>query len=138
MYLDGANYIKPRIEAESSSLAMLAAYVRSNLEFIRDHIKEIAAVAEISINVRSRDGVPRFAGGPGGMKGTIGPLQELLRRGQINGDFADFDTRTMAWAIRNLIDGINRQRLLDPAFDFARTLDELTALVTRATRKTFK
>lgn len=37
---------------------------------------------------------------------------------QADGDFADFDARTMAWAIRNLIDGVNRRRILDLEFDF--------------------
>ena len=45
---------------------MLAAFLRENLEYIRDHSRGIAAVAEIAINARTREGAPRFAAGPGG------------------------------------------------------------------------
>lgn len=135
VYLKGASYMTTRVQAESSAPAMLAAYLRSNLEFIRDHGKEIAAVAEIVINVRTKDGVRRFAGGFAGMDAALKPLQTMFRRGQAEGDFADFDTRTMAWAIRNLIDGVNRRRTLDSEFDFDSCIEELIALFDRATRK---
>jgi TetR/AcrR family transcriptional regulator, fatty acid metabolism regulator protein len=138
VYVAGAKYMKPRIEAEGSTQAMLCTYVRSNLEFNRDHAKEIAAVTEILVNARGRDGAPRFVGGPARPERATAILQALLCRGQLDGDFADFDTRIMAWAIRNLIEGVNRQRLLDPAFDFTRVIDELPKLVDRATRKSCK
>jgi TetR/AcrR family transcriptional regulator, fatty acid metabolism regulator protein len=134
VYAEGARYMRPRIEAERSASLMLAAYVRSNLEFIRDHGKEIAAVTEIAAGVRSREGVPRFAEGPGELDG-LAALQAILRRGQADGDFVDFDTRTMAWAVRNLINGVNRQRALDPEFDFDTCIHELSELLGRATRR---
>ena len=135
VYAKGASYMTPRVKAESSAPAMLAAYLRSNLEFIRDHGKEIAAVTEIIVNVRSKDGVRRFAGDSTGMEAALKPLQTMLRHGQAEGAFADFDTRTMAWAIRNLMDGVNRRRALDLKFDFDACINELIALFDRATRK---
>lgn len=63
------------------------------------------------------------------------PLEELLRRGQADGEFAEFDVRAMAWMIRNLIDGTTKPRLLDPAFDFDSYIGELAGLVDRATRR---
>lgn len=133
VYAAGAQYIRPRAEAADSAPAMLAAFLRANLEYIRDHSQEIAAVAEIAVNARARDGAPRFAAGPGGIEQTLRPLQEILRRGQAAGEFADFDTRTMAWAIRSLVDSVPRWRLLDPEFDFDTCIDELIALAGRAT-----
>lgn len=133
VYTAGAQYIRPRAEVADSAPAMLAAFLRANLEYIRDHSQQIAAVAEIAVNARARDGAPRFAGGPGGIEQTLRPLQEILRRGQAAGDFADFDTRTMAWAIRTLVDSVPRWRLLDPEFDFGTCIGELIALVSRAT-----
>jgi hypothetical protein len=41
----------------------------------------------------------------------------------------------MAWVIRNLVDGVTRQRAHDPEFDFDTCIDEMVALVDRATRK---
>ena len=69
------------------------------------------------------------------MEPALKPLQEILRRGQEDGAFTDFDTRTMAWTIRTLIDGVNRRRNLDPEFDFDTAIEEMLALIDRATRK---
>jgi AcrR family transcriptional regulator len=135
VFADAARYMIPRVSAQHSARAVLGAYLRSNLEFIRDHRKDIDAVTEIFLNLRSRDGSRRFAGGPGGMESSLKPLQEILQRGQAEGAFGEFDTRTMAWAIRNLVDGVTRQRALDPEFDFDTCIDEMVALVDRATRK---
>jgi TetR/AcrR family fatty acid metabolism transcriptional regulator len=133
VYAAGAQYIRPRAEVADSAPARLAAFLRANLEYIRDHSQEIAAVAEIASNARARDGAPRFAAGPGGIEQTLAPLQEILRRGQAAGDFADFDTRTMARSIRTLVDSVPRWQRLDPEFDFGTCMDELIALVGRAT-----
>ena len=135
VYADAARYMIPRVQAQHSARAVLDTYLRSNLEFIRDHRKDIDAVTEIFLNVRRRDGSRRFAGGPGGMEPALKLLQEILQRGQDEGAFAEFDTRTMAWAIRNLVDGVTRERALDPEFDFGTCIDEMVALVDRATRK---
>jgi AcrR family transcriptional regulator len=135
VYDEGARYITPRLTAQHSARDMLNTYLRSNLEFIRDHGTEIAAVTEIFVNVRSQQGSLRFAGGPGGMEPALKPLQEILRRGQADGAFTDFDTRTMAWTIRTLIDGVNRRRILDAEFDFDTAIAEMLALIDRATRK---
>ena len=132
VYTAGAQYIRPGAGTADSAPVMLAAFLRANLEYIRDHSKEIAAVAEIAGNARTREGAPRFAAGPGGIEQTLRPLQEILRRGQAAGDFAEFDTRTMAWAIRALVDSVPRRRILDPEFDFDTCIDELIALVGRA------
>jgi TetR/AcrR family transcriptional regulator, fatty acid metabolism regulator protein len=135
VYADAARYMIPRIQAQGSARAVLGMYLRSNLEFIRDHRKDIDAVTEIFLNARKSDGSRRFAGGPDGASPALKPLQEILRRGQDEGDFADFDPRMMAWAIRDLADGVTRQRAQDPEFDFGTCIDEMAALVDRATRK---
>ncbi len=135
VYADGARHMIPRVRAQHSARAVLGTYLRSNLEFIRDHRKDIDAVTEIFLNVRRSDGSRRFARGTDGVDPALKPLQEILQRGQDEGAFADFDTRTMAWAIRNLVDGVTRQRAQDPEFDFDTCIDEMVALVDRATRK---
>ena len=85
VYAAGAQYIRPRAGAADSAPAMLAAFLRANLEYIRDHSTEIAAVAEIAINARTRQGAPRFTAGPGGIEQALRPLQDILRRGQAAG-----------------------------------------------------
>lgn len=132
---DAAAYMTPRIAAAGESApAVLSTYVRSNLEYIRDHPDGIAAVTEIAIGMRADHRNPRLADGPGGRAHGLKPLEEILARGQRSGDFTEFDVRGMAWAIRGLIDGVNPRRLVDPEFDFDRCIDELDAHIARATR----
>ncbi len=135
VYGTAAEQMGPLIRAERSASAALATYLRSNLEFIRDHHQEIAALTEIFVNVRSREGSLRFTDGLTGPESAVKPLQVILQRGQGEGVFAEFDTRTMAWVIRNIVDGVSRRRNLDPEFDFDTCITEVVALVDRATRK---
>lgn len=137
VYAKGARYMTPLIQAQrdKSAPATLAAVLRTNLEFIRDHHKDIAAVGEIASGVRTEHGGRRFAGGSGGIEQSIKLLQEILARGQAEGDFTDFDTRTMAWTIRHLIDGVPRQQALDPEFEFDTCITELIGQIDRATRR---
>ena len=85
MYGEAARYMIPLIRAEHSPRAVLSTYLRSNLEFIRDHRQAIDAVSEVFLNVRRSDGSRRFAGGPGGMESALKPLKEILQRGQDEG-----------------------------------------------------
>jgi TetR/AcrR family transcriptional regulator, fatty acid metabolism regulator protein len=127
-------YMRPRIEAQTGARAALAAYLRSNLEFIRDNAGGIAAVVEIAAGRRTRAGSPRPGGAPRDIDGALEPLRAILRRGQAEGDFAGFDVPTMAWAIRGMVDGVPRRQRLDPDFDVAVCIEELVGLVDRATR----
>src|SRR5579863_5345025 len=52
VFADAARYMVPRIQGEHSAPAILAAYLRSNLEFIRDHRQDIDALTEIFLSVR--------------------------------------------------------------------------------------
>lgn len=136
VYAAGAAYVQPRVAAEHTAAAMLAAYLRANLEFLRDHATELAALTEILLNLRTGDGVLRFAGGREGIAAMLEDLEAILRRGQTAGEFRDFDTRTMAWLVRNAVDGVGQQRALDPGFDFDTCIRELTTTFARATSRT--
>lgn len=130
VYTAGARYVTPRIEAEATAPAMLAACLRSNVEFIRDHGNAIAAVNDIALQLRPE--AP-----PGGSQADeliLRGIEAILRRGQAEGDFREFDTRTMAWVVRNAIDGVQQRRTLDPGLDFEACARELIALFDRATR----
>jgi hypothetical protein len=135
VYAEAADYTTARSTAEASAAGALTAYVRSNLEFVRDHRAAIDAVTEILVNRRSQEGSPRPAGGPPGIESTLKPLQEILKRGRHDGVFTTFDTRTMAWAIRSMTDGMTLRRRQDPEFDVDTVVDELVRLVERATSK---
>ncbi|MFZ1995166.1 MAG: TetR family transcriptional regulator, partial [Solirubrobacteraceae bacterium] len=81
-------YMQPRIEAQTTGLEMLRAYISSNLEFIRDNPNQLRAVVEI---VRAT-----FAGAhspfKGNRDGAVNILADMLTRFQAAGDLRpDFD-----------------------------------------------
>jgi AcrR family transcriptional regulator len=122
--------MQPRIEAQTTGPAMLRTYIESNLEFMRDHPKELSAVIEI-VRAAIAGAKSPFTGPPDG--GAVQFLAELLTRFQTAGDFrTDFDPRAMAIAIRAVIDAVPG-RLADPAFEIDQYARELVAIFDRAT-----
>ena len=134
VYQAGARYVLPRIEAERSAPAMLAACLRANLEFLRDHANEVAAVNEIAANLRAGGELRSPGIGPGDEQIQHG-IEAILRKGQADGDFADFDIPTVAWVIRHAIDGVQQRRTREPGFDFEVCIRELTEFFRRATAR---
>lgn len=135
VYDAGREYVTPRITAERTAPAMLAACLRANVEFIRDHGDHIAAVHEIVRNLRDTGQHAASSHGPGDELILEG-IEAILRKGQADGDFRDFDTRTMAWVIRAAIDAVQQRRAHDPGFAFDDCVHELTTLFERATART--
>ena len=122
--------MQPRIEAQTTGPAMLRTYIESNLEFMRDHPKELSAVIEI-VRAAIAGAKSPFTGPPDG--GAVQFLAELLTRFQTAGDFrTDFDPRAMAIAIRAVIDAVPG-RLAAPAFEIDQYARELVAIFDRAT-----
>ena len=62
-------------------------------------------------------------------------IEAILRKGQADGDFADFDVPTVAWVIRHAIDGVQQRRTREPGFDFEVCIRELTEFFCRATAR---
>lgn len=136
VYAAGTHYVSPRVTAEKSAPAMLAACLRANVEFIRDHGNHVAAVNVIAANLRiAETGAAPSPGGSERDEMILVAIEAILRKGQADGDFRDFDTRTMAWVIRNALDGVQQRRALDPDLDFDACSRELVALFGRATAR---
>ncbi|TCM47163.1 hypothetical protein [Kribbella sp. VKM Ac-2568] len=93
---DWAAFIKPYLDAETTSADRLAAYIRSRLAYLRDNQSRLVAVAEIIVNHRAPDGKPVFA------ERDAVPVAELvatLRAGQQAGEFRAFDPKVLAMTI---------------------------------------
>lgn len=134
VYRAGDDYIRPQVLAEDTAPARLAAYLRANLEFLRDHRREMSALLEVVLNIRSGEGVLQLAGGREGLTAMVEAIGRILHQGQQDGDFRRFDVPTMARLIRHAIDGVNQQAALDPEFDFVTCTDELLTTFEQATR----
>lgn len=131
VYSKGASFMKSYVEAESTAVGALKAHIKSNLAFMRDNPKQIVAMIEIASSARSDDGKLTFDLFPSG----VNPLDQLLRRGQREGEFREFSTHIMAMTIRGAIDKVSYEAYEDPSLDFDAYEQELATLFDLATRK---
>jgi len=140
--VEGAGHMASRIQEAETPAGELKAYIESNIDYIAGHPKQVAALVAITMNVTDdqAQNKPRTDLSVPGQ--SLGPLQDILRRGQEVGDFAAFDARTMAMTIRAAIDAIGPQLNIqlharwapEPDLDLADYTRELVALFDRATR----
>jgi TetR/AcrR family fatty acid metabolism transcriptional regulator len=126
--------MRPRILAEKNVAGMLRAYVTTNLEFLGSHHSHILALLNIATGARTDDGKAVF-GFAQVFELEVRELEKLLRRGQARGEFREFSTRAMAVAIRNAIDGLAAQMVVDPKLDLKAYANELATTFDLATRK---
>ena len=92
------------------------------------------AFMEIAINLyRTEDGKLRF--GAATETPVLEALENLLRKGQQEGEFRDFDVRVMAITIRRAIDALPPLFIADPGLNPHEYARELVTLFDLATRK---
>ncbi|WP_328610019.1 TetR family transcriptional regulator [Amycolatopsis sp. NBC_00345] len=124
-------FMRERIEAEESAGGRLRAYLESNLEFLRDHPREMAALTEIGPHFDTGAGAP--ATSVSVQEPSVLGLEVLLRGGQAAGEFRDFDIRSMAVMIRGAVDAAAQRLRAEPGFDFDAYSREVVASFTLAT-----
>jgi len=134
IYTAGAHFMLPRILAETSTIRMLRAYIESNAEFIRDHPRQIVALAEIFPNFRTKEGKLRYTVQDNDL--NLGGLEMLLRQGQESGEFRTFDVHIMALTLRAAIDTIAGQKIAHPELDLDVYAKELVTIFALAIHKT--
>ncbi|WP_063780890.1 TetR/AcrR family transcriptional regulator [Nonomuraea sp. SBT364] len=124
----------PRILAQTTATGMLRAYFESNLDFMRLHRKPLLALVEVVTYNRGEDD---RAPGPYAEQHetSINDVIKLLDRGKSTGEFRDFDSRSMAIAIRGAVDAVPARLLHDPALDLDALAGEFVTLFTLATRR---
>lgn len=130
VFTAGARAISQRVEAETTAVARLRAYLTANLRFLWEHPKDIAALRAIGPYLQTPDGehhTPRTAREP-----SVADLETMLAEGQRHGEFRAFDTRAMAVMIRGAVDAAADQFHGDPALDLDTYTRELVATFTRA------
>ncbi len=132
VFRDGAEFMRPRVEAQPDATAMLRAYLETNLDFMAGHRQRMVAVVAI-LSATGPDGLPGvdLAGTAGA---PVDDLERILRWGQSTGLFRPFDTRVMATAVRNVIDGVPVRLSAEPDLDIAAYGAELVELFDRAVR----
>jgi AcrR family transcriptional regulator len=116
VYRAGAAFILERVKAQATAAGRLRAYLEANLEFLRDHPIDLAAVTEIGPHLRDQAGEPYST--TGYQEPSVQGLVMVLEEGQRGGEFGDFDTRSMAVMMRAAIDAAVPRLRGEHAFDF--------------------
>ncbi|TQL66489.1 TetR family transcriptional regulator [Nocardioides albertanoniae] len=110
IFTEAAAFMTPRIEADETATGRLRTYVEANLDFLREHPVEIAALTELGPHLRTTVG--EGYSGTDAQDFSVSHLATMLAAGQEAGEFRDFDTRSMAVIIRASIDAA-AQRVRD-------------------------
>ncbi|SPF51924.1 Transcriptional regulator, TetR/AcrR family [Candidatus Desulfosporosinus infrequens] len=129
----GTHFMVPQIIAESTATGRLQAYLRSNIAYIAAHRMPMAALIDIVLSVRTKDGRLRYL--HRSEKTDMEGLEAILRQGQNKGEFRAFDLHAMAVTIRGAIDAVGRFLVVHPNLDGEAYAQELVTLFDRATRK---
>lgn len=131
LYRSAGEQIEARVEAAENSRAALRGYLEANLDFLAAHARPVQAAVEVMANLRRDDGTPAFT--PGATDPVTEHLAELLRTGQLAGQFGGFDCRSVALILRAAIDTAAGRLISDPSFDLPTYRHELIELADRAT-----
>jgi AcrR family transcriptional regulator len=114
-------FMHERVGAESTAAGMLRAYIEGTIEFIAANQARMTALMEIVLN-----GALHWDGETD--REVVGPLEGILRKGQADGEFRDFDPRVVATTVQRSIDGLPLLLAADPDLDLAAYARELVTL----------
>lgn len=132
IYTTAAGLLAERIGPHERVADQLCAYVEGNLDFIRDHPREVLVLTELGSRLRDDEGEPYTPASA--QEGDVQVLEALLRRGQERGEFRDFDPRSMAILIRGAITAAVQRSNGQGGLDLAAYRRELLFTCESATR----
>jgi len=122
-----ATFMEPRMARATSASDKLRAYVVGTADHVVERRSMHVAVIEIALNATSADGRPLIATMP--LRAPDPSVEDILRQGQRDGDFRDFDVQVVGGVVRSALtrDMVVRQRN-DPRIDLQAYAEELVRL----------
>jgi AcrR family transcriptional regulator len=122
-------FMSQRLERQAGAADALRTYIQANAEFIGTHRTQMKAFLDIFMNggFHYDDTTERT---------VVSPIEEILRRGQAEGEFRAFDTRVMAVVIQRAVDGLPFLLATYPDIDVNAYAQEVVTLFELATRRT--
>ncbi|ASU82238.1 TetR/AcrR family transcriptional regulator [Nocardiopsis gilva YIM 90087] len=129
---EGWALIEPRLATARTEAERLRVHIEVELEYWESNRTRFLAMASIVDGHRTSDGKPRFADK---WEETVTVVEDLLRKGQENGEFRDFDPRVVAVTVRQGIEGALDQWARNPDLDLKAYTAELITLFELAIRK---
>jgi AcrR family transcriptional regulator len=120
-------FMKPRIAAEASASAQLRAFVTGTAAYALAHPALHTAVIQIALNATASDGTPLVATLP--LRAPEPAIEDILRKGQQDGEFRDFDVAVVAGVVRSAVThGMAMRQRDDPGADLTAYAQELVSL----------
>ena len=122
-----ATFMEPRMAGATSASDKLRAYVVGTADYVVERRSLHVAVIEIGLNATSADGRPLIA--TMRLHAPEPSVEDLLRQGQRDGEFRDFDVQVVGGVVRSALthDMVLRQRN-DPGIDLQAYAEELVRL----------
>jgi len=117
-----------RVRQERSSAGRLRAYIEGVVEFTDAHRTEMRTLLQILL-------AGAFPPGPALDHAVPGHVVAILRQGQADGEFRDFDPTVMALAVQRSVDALPFVLQGDPDLDCTAFAAELVTLFALATRR---
>lgn len=114
-------FMAARIDAQPDAAAMLRAYIEGTAEFISAHRAPMKALLQILMG----GGLNYDAATD---RRAVSPVEQILRQGQQDGVFRDFDPMVMATVVQRAVDGLPFLLESVPDLDCQRYASELVTL----------
>jgi AcrR family transcriptional regulator len=124
---DVSRFMTTRVRGAGGAAATLRAYIEGVVEYVSTHRASMKALTEIVFN----GAVPYGAGED---RQAVGPVEAILRQGQRDGEFRDFDPVVVAVAVQRAVEGLPFLLAGRPDLDCAAYARELVTLFDLGTR----
>jgi AcrR family transcriptional regulator len=131
VYATGGAVVRPHTDAAATAADTLCAFVEGSIAFYDTHRSYMRALMQVlNGHPEARE---RWFDKPNSAE--LDGLEEVLARGQRDGEFREFSPRAVAVIIRDLLSGALLRLLVTPDLDVAAYTRELVAMCQFAVRK---
>ena len=127
-----SSYIAPLMETEEDPSGVIAAYIRNQIGYMKEHRDELLAIGQLAMSHGGQDG-PDYMATSAQEEARL--LADLMAEGQRRGIFRDFDRRVMAAAISKAIESALTEWAYRPDTDLDAYGNELVTLFLRGMEK---
>lgn len=127
-----AEFMFARVEAEPTASGQVSAWLSGQVEYYAAHRTGFLAMISIITNHRCADGSNPFTGQ---LDEEVDEFAQLLRRGQRDGEFREFDARSTAAIILRSTEALISAWVMDEGLGLTDQMDNLLDFVHHAIRK---
>jgi AcrR family transcriptional regulator len=120
-------FMTDKMASETTAAGRLRCYIEGTVEFIAGHRSEMTALLAVFLSGEA-------AWAPPPDEEVVGPVESILRQGQLDSEFRAFDAHVVAIAVQRAVEGLPFMLQSEPDLDCVAYGRELADLFERATR----